>query len=721
MLKAIQRYFILLICTLAWHLPAAGQDADASLDTLRFITNKNTFSTTDAKQFNKHIRELYKVTPDSVLYYIQQTREGNVSASHAEIARILLIEGIIHKNLGNYETALQIYDKAEAIYEKLNDKIGQGKVSTNRGVVYKRQGDYTKALETYIKAKEYKATDNNPRSMLAVNNNIAALYNKLYIFDKAAYYLHENIRLANELELYNRLPAYHHNLANNYLLRYENVKEKTKVSYLLDSTIQNYQLALAHLPANKYPSSEATILHGMALVFQMQGDIEKSESYFRRSLNLARKSGATKGIQKSLQGLGVLLCDNNRKEEGLEYLEEAYQLAASQNELAYISKISGKLAIEFEEIEDFKNSAKYYKVYIRTKDSLREMEKRGQLQALSEEFHNRELQNQVKILRNQAKQQTAGVDLIRSKQQQSRRLQVILMIASALFLVGLLYSSYSAIGMKKAYYALLHRNFQVTVMQRNTAIQNRHITQKNQIKTRMFQIISHDLRSPLTSLDSFARLIPMWLEENDIKSLKEVSHSVEDSVGRILALVDNLLSWATNQEGEIPYDPESITLRSAAQESIELYKPMAKSKKISLSNHIPLEYEAHADKHILSTVFRNLVNNAIKYTPEGGEVHVGIQPNTDREDLTVYVKDTGVGISKDKQEELFALTRTRSRGTRGEEGNGLGLFFCKEFIELNKGTISIESEEGAGTCVYFTVPSASRALNEAENHEHSLS
>lgn len=237
----------------------------------------------------------------------------------------------------------------------------------------------------------------------------------------------------------------------------------------------------------------------------------------------------------------------------------------------------------------------------------------------------------------------------------------------------------------------------------------------------MFQIISHDLRSPLTSLDSFARLIPMWLEENDIKSLKEVSHSVEDSVGRILALVDNLLSWATNQEGEIPYNPESITLRSAAQESIELYKPMAKSKKISLSNHIPLEYEAHADKHILSTVFRNLVNNAIKYTPDGGEVHVGIQPNTDSEDLTVYVKDTGVGISKEKQEELFALTRTRSRGTRGEEGNGLGLFFCKEFIELNKGTISIESEEGTGTCVYFTIPSASRALNEAEHHEHSLS
>ncbi|MFO7863143.1 MAG: tetratricopeptide repeat protein, partial [Salinivirgaceae bacterium] len=537
MLKTIQRYITLITCILAWHIPTAGQDIDASLDTLRLVTQKNTFSTADAKLFNKHIRKLYRVTPDSVLYYIQQTRDGDVSASDAEIARIYLIEGIIHKNLGNYENALEIYGKAEAIYENLNDNNGLGKAFTNRGVVYKRQGDYTKALEYYIKAKEYKAKENNPRSMLAVNNNIAALYNKLYIFDKAAYYLQENIRLANKLELYNRLPAYHHNLANNYLLRYDNAEEKSKVNYLLDSTIQNYQLALSHLPANKYPSAEATILHGIALVYLAKGNVEKSESYFRRCLDLARKAEATKSKQKALQGLGQLLCDNNRKQEGLEYLTEAYELAVHQNELANISKLSGNLATEYNEIEDFENSTKYYKIYIAAKDTLRQMERQGALQELSEEFHNRELQNQVKILRTQAKHQSAGIDLIRSEQQESRRLQVILMIASALFLMVLLYSSFSAIGMKKAYYALLHRNFQVTVMQRTTAIQNKQITQKNQIKTRMFQIISHDLRSPLTSLDSFARLIPMWIEDNDIQSLKEVSHSVEDSVGRILGLV----------------------------------------------------------------------------------------------------------------------------------------------------------------------------------------
>ncbi|MGM0549877.1 MAG: ATP-binding protein [Bacteroidota bacterium] len=716
----IRKYLLLMTFFLAWQLPIAGQDTRASLDTLRIITNKNEFTTPDAELFNKHIRKLYQTAADSVLFYIKKTRNNPISASSAELARIYLIEGIIHKNLGNYETALETYNEAEAIYENLNDNSGLGKVSTNRGVVYKRKGDYTKALEYYIKAKEYKAAENNPRSMLAVNNNIATLYSRLYIFDKADHYLKENIRLAKELKLNNRLPAYYHNLGNNFLRRYEDTKEESNVNYLLDSTINNYHLALSHLPANKYPAAEATILHGMALVFQMQGDLEKSESYFRRALNLARKSGATKGILKSLQGLGQFLCDHNRKEEGLAYLEEAYELAAQQNELANISKLSGNLATEFDKIQDFKNSAKYYKVYIETKDSLREMEKRGQLQALSEEFHNRELQNQVKILRTQAKHQTAGVDLIRTKQQQSRRLQVLLMVASALFLLGLLYSSYSAIGMKRAYYSLLHRNFQVTLMQRTTAIQNKQITQKNQIKTRMFQIISHDLRSPLTSLDSFARLIPMWIEDNDIQSLKEVSHSVEDSVGRILGLVDNLLSWATNQEGEIPYNPESITLRSAAQESIELYKPMANSKKIALNNHIPLEYDAYADKQILATVFRNLVNNAIKYTPDGGEVHIGIKPSEEEAYLTLFVKDTGVGINKEKQDQLFALTRTRSRGTRGEEGNGLGLFFCKEFIELNKGTISIDSEEGEGTCVYFTIPSASKALNEAEEHEHSL-
>lgn len=708
------RILIFLFALFAWPHLGSGQTSLTVMDSLSTITHKKAISNTDAIAFNNYIRKLYKNKPDSILSYITLFKQRSPKISAFELGRILLIEGIIYKNQGNYTKAFITYNEAKVIYEQLQNNEYLSKVYNNMGVLYKRKGDYAAALKTYIQSKEYLNSFDNPKTQLAVNNNIATLYNRLRRIDNANFYLQENIRICKKLKLTNRLPAYYHNLANNFIIRYDEYGNKQK-PYLLDSALFYYKLALSHIPVNKAPAAEAIILHGIALTYSAQGKNQESEAYYIRALHLANKINNHKSKRKALQGLGQLLCNNERNLEGIPYLEKAYQIADNNKELSNTSKLSGILAYEYEKIKDYKNSTIFFKIHTRLKDSLRKMETTGELQALSEEFHSKELENQIRILRSQTTHQSAGVDMLRNRQRQNRRIQSLLMIISMLFLGGLLYSSYTARGMKQAYYALLHRNFQITVLQRTTAIQNKQITQKNQIKTRMFQIISHDLRSPLTSLDSFARLIPLWIEEQDLKSLKEMSGTVEDSVGRILGLVDNLLSWATNQEGEIPYNPETITLRKAAQESIDLYAPMAKSKKISLKNNIPLEYEAYADKNILATVFRNLVNNAIKYTPDGGYVNLGVSEPANEQQIKVFVKDTGVGINKDKQEHLFALTRTRSRGTRGEEGNGLGLFFCKEFIELNKGEIFIDSEEGKGTTVSFTLPSAPLAVTDKKN------
>lgn len=705
---------IVLYLFFAWPIMTAGQISGPILDSLKQITHKKTIDNQDAIIFNKYIRSIYKDCPNTVLKQISLLKGNTDGITDFEVGRILLIEGIIHKNLGDYNKAFKIYNQARIIYEELEDNTYLSKVYNNIGVLHKRKGDYSSALDAYIKAKNYIEKLEDQKAQLPINNNIAVLYNRLRRIDNANFYLQENIRICKKLKLTNRLPAYYHNLANNFIIRYDEYGNKQK-PYLLDSALFYYKLALSHIPVNKAPAAEAIILHGIALTYSAQGKNQESEAYYIRALHLANKINNHKSKRKALQGLGQLLCNNERNLEGIPYLEKAYQIADNNKELSNTSKLSGILAYEYEKIKDYKNSTIFFKIHTRLKDSLRKMETTGELQALSEEFHSKELENQIRILRSQTTHQSAGVDMLRNRQRQNRRIQSLLMIISMLFLGGLLYSSYTARGMKQAYYALLHRNFQITVLQRTTAIQNKQITQKNQIKTRMFQIISHDLRSPLTSLDSFARLIPLWIEEQDLKSLKEMSGTVEDSVGRILGLVDNLLSWATNQEGEIPYNPETITLRKAAQESIDLYAPMAKSKKISLKNNIPLEYEAYADKNILATVFRNLVNNAIKYTPDGGYVNLGVSEPANEQQIKVFVKDTGVGINKDKQEHLFALTRTRSRGTRGEEGNGLGLFFCKEFIELNKGEIFIDSEEGKGTTVSFTLPSAPLAVTDKKN------
>ena len=224
-----------------------------------------------------------------------------------------------------------------------------------------------------------------------------------------------------------------------------------------------------------------------------------------------------------------------------------------------------------------------------------------------------------------------------------------------------------------------------------------------QIKDRFFAIISHDLRGPVSAFKGISDVMDMFIQNKRYDDLEIMSQEMGRSVNQISGLLDNLLNWASAQQGQIPYNPEKIDLEKTVDDLFATLKLAADSKNIDLHKDLEHEIQIWADLHSTMTIFRNLVGNALKFTPQHGEVTVKASKSDGK--AIINVKDTGVGIPQDKLETLFQLkTAKGSFGTAGEKGVGLGLQLVKDFTSMNQGEVSVKSKEGEGTEFTLTLP-----------------
>jgi signal transduction histidine kinase len=222
-------------------------------------------------------------------------------------------------------------------------------------------------------------------------------------------------------------------------------------------------------------------------------------------------------------------------------------------------------------------------------------------------------------------------------------------------------------------------------------------------KDKLLSIVSHDLKSPLYSLKGFLYILFHSLEKVDDKDLIELAKRVSLSVDMLSELIDNLLTWANAQSGIINYNPTKLELTATLNDVYNLFQPIAEEKKIKLSLTIQNHFVVEADPDLLKTVLRNLISNAIKFTPSHGEIKV--QASEFSGMAVVAVSDNGVGIPAEVKDKMFDFKfKYSTKGTNQEAGTGLGLLLCKEFVELNGGTIWLESSQGIGTTFYFTIP-----------------
>lgn len=242
-------------------------------------------------------------------------------------------------------------------------------------------------------------------------------------------------------------------------------------------------------------------------------------------------------------------------------------------------------------------------------------------------------------------------------------------------------------------------------MENIIAKRTEELQKSNETKNRLFSVISHDLRGPITSFHNIAKLVSHYNRQNEREKIDRLSQRIDQSVEKLNTLLDNLLSWALTQTKEIQYKPQQLLLTAVLQEAVDLFSDYSVQKEITISTEYFFNGFVNADYNMLSAVFRNLLSNALKYTLRGKTVF--IRTSLKNNQGFIEISDTGIGISSEKLQHIFEPGEKKSTsGTEDEKGTGLGLLVVKEFISLHHGSITIDSKEQKGTTVQITLPLA---------------
>jgi len=236
----------------------------------------------------------------------------------------------------------------------------------------------------------------------------------------------------------------------------------------------------------------------------------------------------------------------------------------------------------------------------------------------------------------------------------------------------------------------------------------RELNRLNTAKNMFFSIIGHDLKSPFNSMLGFADILLESFDELDPPLQKQYIGYIHESLLNTYKTLDNLLLWSRSQMDHIEFKLQKLNLFALASEIIKLFKFSLSKKNIRVFNQVPEQLNVYADKDMLSSVIRNLISNAVKFTPEKGKIHITTRllvGERKKRFIEVKVRDNGVGISAGTQSKLFNIEdKTSTRGTQNEPGTGLGLAICRDFVVKLGGQIRIESELGKGASFIFTVP-----------------
>ena len=231
-----------------------------------------------------------------------------------------------------------------------------------------------------------------------------------------------------------------------------------------------------------------------------------------------------------------------------------------------------------------------------------------------------------------------------------------------------------------------------------------HLVELNSIKDKMFSVIGHDLRSPLGSIKMTLDFLRSNVgQQYKIEDYQKTINTLAQTTDEVFGLLENLLGWAKSQSGNLSVVPENIKVNDLVHSVYLLHKGNLTLKKLNFENNVSNSIVVCADMNMLKTVLRNLISNAIKFTPEGGTITVSSNQTT--KTTNIIVSDNGVGISPETMSKLFDERQyVTTYGTNKESGSGLGLILCQSFAKRNNGRLIVESKPGEGSSFTIELP-----------------
>ncbi len=553
------------------------------------------------------------------------------------------------------------------------------------GNVYYYLGDLITAQSYYFKSREKMLKLNDFIGAAGSNNNLSLIYFDLKNYKKA---INLNIKA---LEIYKEK---HHKEGmassyNNLTLIYQQIDD-------LQNTLKYSDSALIFFKETFDTIGLAVIYNNLGDYYTKRNELKTANQYLLKSLDFYQSINDLPGMATVKINIAIVLLRKNKTEESLPFLKNSLEISLQLGIKELISEIYKSYYQYYKQKGDYKNALDQYKTYTLYMDSIYADNTMNQINEKRVAFESENQHKKIQILK---------------KDQEFKQLRIQKQKSIGIFLIVLVGIVFSVILLSniiiqvksETSHLIKEKNIELFYSNKALGESKNELTRINQAKNRFLSIIAHDLISPFSAFITLSKILTENIDSLNKKEIKNYSELIYNSASSIFNLVENLLQWSRAQSGKLNYTPEFLTLSNIFNNVIQIYTPVADKKELRIISNLNKKLKVFADPDVLSTILRNLLSNAIKFTPEKGLIT--LTAKVSGEMIEVFVSDTGVGMNPDDINKLFSLENNFSKsGTNGEQGNGLGLILCKEFVEIIGGSIGVQSSKNAGSTFWFSIP-----------------
>lgn len=617
-----------------------GQDQSIADSLEEVLLNFDTNRNDSAEMLLYFKLAYYHTNPANCLVYAEKLIEEATNIDDPFwLYRGYLQKGNAHKLTGNLDKAIDAYFTSARYAESLPNRTYLGNVYTATADSYKSAKNHPNAILYFNKAISIYRSKSDSLALSVALLNLGSEYLYTETYDSAEIYLTESLRIF------------------------------TNKNYRIGIAYCQGMLGKIHLKRKNFKMAEEQI-NSAITILESLNDVYSLSIYRMYLADIAYEKGNYKKAFNQVQVSLQLATENNLKAQ----IRDAHKV---------LSRIYLKLG-------NHKMAYEHLANFISYKDSINNNETIQKMADLRTEYEVSKKQIEVE----KAKSELA---LVEKKKQIHQIIGIALIVVVALLiaLARVLYRS-----------SKLDRRKNQLLQKRKEELQKQHqqLDEANKTKDTFFSIISHDLRGPIGILNGSSILIQQFLESKKYDELYDLAINMEKSADKVLRLLDNLLNWAVSQQGKYICHPEKVDLNDLANETVSFFEGMAQVKGIDFRFEQKFESAVLiTDRNCISTILRNLVSNAIKFTEKFGSVRIKIDKGT--ENYKIIVSDTGVGIPEDKLQTIFKVEANKSTwGTNREKGLGIGLNLAYDFARLNGCAIKVYSTVGTGTTFEILVP-----------------
>ena len=598
------------------------------------------------------------------------------------IAQVIYYKALIFANKDDYYNAIDNFNRSKQIFSRIKDTLGLAMVNDGIGMIEINRGNFKKGIEASLTAIKVFEENYLFKNLSTAYNNLATAYFESDKIDESLEYNFKALEVRERLKDTINLSTTYRNIATLYSLKKDHEKAITyynKVLLLLDSAENNLDL-------------RGEILPKIGQEYLNLKNYLKAAEFLVAGARLNRRIDNKEGLLQALSGLAQLNLVKKRFDLVEAQLTEATLIAKDLNNESELLR-NYELNMKLDSAKgNFQSAFMWQREYQKLKDKVF---KREYVSAGLTETDYKTDESNEKLLEEQRIKDEANLARIKKLKLISYILVGAFVIAST-FLLLIYLKRRSRINYTRE---LEEKNKQIQLQNEAIIAQSKNLEEINVVKDKLFSIVSHDLKDSISSIKAFIDL----LKEGSLskEEFNDLIPELSENADNASLLLFNLLNWSKSQMESLEPKPEYFNIQEVFKDKIKLVDQKVEKKKIVLNDET-IPDTVYADRSMVEIIVQNLLTNAVKFCNEGDIITLSNQVINGR--CQFYIKDTGVGISKENQDKLFKDSTFTTIGTTNEKGTGLGLNICKDLVELNHGRIWLESSLNKGSKFYVELP-----------------